>query len=106
MDRAKEKSARFSILAINNRHSAVTQGSINRQDAHGSMLNKTERKENAANNADNHTYQPVASAFRQNRNRRDRDCDLKHRNSARENFMLVKVLFSFPFLLARFFLNF
>src|SRR5437764_11656255 len=106
MNGAKEKRARFSILAVNDRHAAVTQRSINRQDTHDSILNKTEREENAANNADDHTDQPVASAFRESGNRRDRDCDLKHRNSARENFMLVKVLFSFPFLLARFFLNF
>ena len=64
MNGAKEKGARFPVLAINNRDSAVTQRSINRQDAHGSMLNETEREENAANNADNHTYQPVTSAFR------------------------------------------
>src|SRR5437899_1780624 len=64
MNGAKEKGARFSTLAVNNCHSAVTQRSINRQDTHGSMLNKTEREENAANNTDNHTYQPVTSAFR------------------------------------------
>src|SRR5438477_176531 len=64
MDRAKEERARFSILAVNNRDSAVTQRSINRQDAHGSMLNKAERKENAASSADNQAYQPIASPFR------------------------------------------
>ena len=64
MDGAKEKRARFSILSVNNRDSAVTQRSINRQDAHGSMLNKTKGEENAAYRADDHAYQPVASPFR------------------------------------------
>jgi hypothetical protein len=64
MNGAKEKRPRFSVLAVNNRHSAVTKRSINCQDAHGSMLNKTEREENAANNTDHHTYQAITSAFR------------------------------------------
>jgi len=64
MDSAEEKRSRFSIRAVNDRHSAVTQRSINRQDTHGSMLNKSEDKENAADGAHDDTDQPVASAFR------------------------------------------
>ena len=64
MDSTEEKGSRFSIRAVDNRHSAVTQRSINRQDTHGSMLNKTEDKKNAADGADGHAYQPIASAFR------------------------------------------
>ena len=69
-------------------------------------VTETEREKNAAGNAEEETDHPEAPFLRQRGNGGNRDCDLEHGHTARENFVLVKIGLRFRLLVLGFGLDF